>query len=306
MIDTTHHSAEHDSEEHVSPEPGSPSSIQRLEDEPSNEDLCLSDSNASELSREFVGRWEHLVSTTNWEKGLIIYQWRTALADSGTGPAGYSDEAWRRRVGGVSAQHVGRLRRVYERFGSSYRTYPSLHWSHFLAALDWDDAEMWLEGAVQAKWSVSQLRRTRWESLGSIPDAEPPTSDFRDNCDDEDYAPLSEADSTIGIQDAPRQTSPSGPRYDEPDFGDSDDVSSEDRPATLEDELAPWEEDSSVERLEESPFARLPSLPGDVADAVEQMKLAIIRHRASHWVDVPKDSIVQVLDALKKFVLLPN
>src|SRR5262245_43352611 len=102
-----------------------------------------------EVSLPFVGRWNHLVSDTNWEKGRIICQWREALQVTKVSPVEYSDEAWSRRVGGVTGQHVGRLRRVFQRFGDSYSRYHGLYWSHFYAALDWDDAEMWLEGAVQ-------------------------------------------------------------------------------------------------------------------------------------------------------------
>ena len=71
-------------------------------------------------SQPFVGRWNHLVSTTNWEKGQIIYQWREALINAQAPAGDYADDAWARRVGGVTAQHVGRLRRVYHRFGDSH------------------------------------------------------------------------------------------------------------------------------------------------------------------------------------------
>ena len=64
-----------------------------------------------EASQPFVGRWSRLVSTTNWEKGRIIVEWRAALVSQGLPVAEYSDEAWGRLVGGVSGQHVGRLRR---------------------------------------------------------------------------------------------------------------------------------------------------------------------------------------------------
>ena len=32
---------------------------------------------------EYVGRWNRLVSTTNWEKGRIICEWREALRQAG-------------------------------------------------------------------------------------------------------------------------------------------------------------------------------------------------------------------------------
>ena len=97
-----------------------------------------------QASEQFLGQWRHLVSTTNWEKGQIVHNWRRALRESGVPATEYADEAWSRRVGNITAQHVGRLRRAYERFGGIRDDYPGLYWSHFQAALDWDDAEMWL------------------------------------------------------------------------------------------------------------------------------------------------------------------
>ncbi len=35
-----------------------------------------------EASAEYLGRWNRLVSTTNWEKGRIISQWREALIEA--------------------------------------------------------------------------------------------------------------------------------------------------------------------------------------------------------------------------------
>ncbi len=102
----------------------------------------------AETSERFIGQWNRLISTTNWEKGRIIHEWRSAGVASGAPATEYSDEAWSRLVGGVTGQHVGRLRRVYERFGGVYQDYEGLYWSHFQAALDWDDAEMWLEGGA--------------------------------------------------------------------------------------------------------------------------------------------------------------
>ena len=119
-------------------------------------------------SSEYLGRWNRLVSTTNWEKGRIVAEWREALIAAGAAAAAYSDEAWSRRVGSVTPQHTGRLRRVYQRFASMRETYPGLYWSHFQAALDWDDAEMWLEGAVQNRWSIAQMQGERSRTLGAL------------------------------------------------------------------------------------------------------------------------------------------
>src|SRR5262245_1921842 len=113
------------------------------------EELPPLDAALERASPPYIGRWNHLVSTTNWEKGRIIAQWRDALLAEGAPAAHSSDEAWSRLVGGVTGQHAGRLRRVYQRFGQVYEGYEGLYWSHFQAAVEWDDAEMWLEGAVQ-------------------------------------------------------------------------------------------------------------------------------------------------------------
>ena len=117
-------------------------------------------------SSEYLGRWNRLISTTNWEKGRIVAEWREALINAGAAAAAYSDEAWSRCVGNVTPQHTGRLRRVYQRFASMRDTYAGLYWSHFQAALDWDDAEMWLEGAVQNRWSIAHMQDERSRTFG--------------------------------------------------------------------------------------------------------------------------------------------
>lgn len=257
---------------------------------------------ATELSSEFVGRWATLVSTTNWEKGRIIVEWRDALMGSESPEVTYSDEAWSRRVGGVTPQHVGRLRRVYQRFGESYATYQGLYWSHFLAALDWDDAEMWLEGALQSGWSVSQMRNTRWEATGADPASQPRETDVISVSEDEDYTPLAEvegsrnADDGTGVQDGSRQVA-EGPRPDGPDFGDEE-YGVADGSQLDDADIMPWEDDPAAQ---DSPFANLPSLPVDIADALEQFKLAVIRHRADSWAEVPQADVLRAIDALRVF-----
>ena len=59
-----------------------------------------------DASLVYLGQWNHLVSTTNWEKGRIIAQWRATLEEQQLPIAEFSDEAWARLVGGVTGQHV--------------------------------------------------------------------------------------------------------------------------------------------------------------------------------------------------------
>ena len=177
------------------------------------------------LAQPFVGQWNQLISTTNWEKGRIIGQWREALIESGADASQYSDDAWARRVGGVTAPHVGRLRRVHDRFASTYQTYEGIYWSHFLAALDWDDAPLWLEGGVREKWSVAAMREQRWQAHGAVESQRPTNSQIIEVDTDEDVVlPAQGGGRTKEYGDEPGVAS--GPVYDDPDFGDEEELMS--------------------------------------------------------------------------------
>lgn len=267
---------------------------------------ALADPAATEVSEEFVGRWHDLISTTNWEKGRIILEWRQALISTEAPVTCYSDEAWAQRVGGVTSQHVGRLRRVYERFGASFTTYARLYWSHFLACLEWDDAEMWLEGAVQSKWSISEMRGARAEALGLSAEAVQSELDVdaviqRDQ-QDEDFEPLEEIGQRDGMEtdvEAEDRVGTTGPTNEGPDFGDEEEREGLDRNDSTDDGDIPFEPTSP--KSWDNPFASLPQVPADVAEAMELFKLAIVRHRAGQWDEVSRAEVLQVLDALRTF-----
>ena len=261
-----------------------------------------------EASQPFVGRWIHLVSTTNWEKGRIIAQWRGTLSARELPMLEFSDEAWARLVGGVTGQHAGRLRRVFTRFGDSCAQYAGLYWSHFQAALDWADAEMWLEGAVQNGWSVSAMRRSRWETLGALPEEAPRAEDVVASETDEDFEPArKETPSTITGQYKDIQSDGSqGPNFgDGPDFGDAESgrESSNGNLATRTETQSSADDD---ELAAVRPFENLPPLPDDVADAFEQFKLVILRHKAEQWSDISRDDLLASLDSLKQLALTPG
>jgi len=253
----------------------------------------------NETSQPFVGRWNHLVSTTNWEKGRIIAEWRQSLLDAKRPAREYSDDAWARLVGAVTGQHVNRLRRVYERFAKTYTEYQGLYWSHFHAAMDWVDAEMWLEGAVQSKWSVSQMRRQRWEAMGAVESERPLDEEIvtADLDEDVDPAVAREAaaqrvpDSLAEVQGPPI---PEGA-----DFGDEDEVSTR---ARKDDASREPEETIPLVR----PFANLAELPDDLAEAFEAFKLAILRHKAEGWRQVTLDDVMGALESLKQLAWAPS
>lgn len=262
-----------------------------------------------EAGREFLGQWNRLVSSTNWEKGRIIANWRQALAASGAPAVDYSDEAWSRHVGNVSGQHVGRLRRVYERFGPVRNDYPGLFWSHFQAGLDWTDAEMWLEGAVQNKWSISQMRYQRWEVLGSPAGQQPQDDEVVSAELDEDATEPSQppSDDLTSDRVGVVRDLAGGPDYSQgPDFGD-DPSSSPPSGAALAG--TPFDADPSLYAGAGQgadpvrPFAQLPELPDDLASALESFKLAILRHKLAGWTEVPREDVLASLEALKQLAV---
>ncbi len=269
-------------------------------------------------SQPFVGRWNKLISTTNWDKGRIIHDWRLSLITSGSAATEYSDEIWSRLVGGVTPQHVGRLRRVYARFGERREQYPTLFWSHFFAAVEWEDADMWLEGAMQSRWSVSNMRRQRWESLGGVETERPRDEEIVSSELNEDMPAAEEREEPLRGKTT---EIPAGPRHEGPDFGDE--------PSGASSGAAPFDsgefdgsaghgegaehaDDALAANAKRSldpplrPFANLPPLPDDLADAVERLKLVLLRHKADGWRDIACADFCAVLEAMKELALAPS
>jgi hypothetical protein len=249
----------------------------------------------------FVHRWNELVSTTNWEKGRIICQWRESRIAGGALPGDYSDEAWAECVGGVTGQHVGRLRRVFERFGAVCNEYPGLYWSHFQVAIDWDDAEMWLEGAVQNGWSISQMRAQRWEVHGAPDSLKPRDEDVLVGTLDEDAGTAAGDDAQL----APRTAAVRGVDGDD-ELADEQDRSttaaSRARRRRADDSLGA---DTAAAKPRSRPFENLPELPDDLAEAFEQFKLVILAHKMTGWTEISRDDLLACLDALKELALQP-
>jgi len=260
-------------------------------DTPSSEEV------AQGVADPFIGRWNTLVSTTNWDKGRIICDWREALVDAGSAVTDYSDEAWAQLVGGVTSQHVGRLRRVYQRFGEALEQYQGLFWSHFQACLDWDDAEMWLEGSIQNGWSVSQMRGKRWETLGTSPeDQDAEVAQVVSEQSTEAQAENAQAES---VETAPTNSSVNSLA----EISDSGNSPTANEPSTSS-------ERSPLDSVATEPVEKrtrlsvdVESLPDDLAEAFESFKLAIIAHRRENWRDTTPESVVECLESLKQLAL---
>lgn len=258
------------------------------------------DATADQTSLPYVNRWNHLVSTTNWEKGRIILEWRESLVAAGASPQEYSDEAWCAHVGGnLSRQHVGRLRRVWERFGHQAKDFEGVFWSHFYAALEWDDSEMWLEGVAQNGWSVSEMRSQRWEAIGAPPDKKPREEDIITGEYDEDFTEKGESEPAPIVVEGngdPVGSAESTARESSEEFtGDM-------TPSPVSEEPAP-EVLAAAKAV--APLANLGELPDDLLEAFEDFKLAIVRHKMDGWREVSLEDILSTLDALKELALAP-
>ena len=241
----------------------------------------------------FVGQWRQLISTTNWEKGRIIQSWRESMLSAVADEASFTDEAWSQLVGGVTPQHVGRLRRVSERFHDSHQDYQGLYWSHFCAAIDWEDAEMWLEGAVQNGWSVSQMRNQRWETLGSISNDKPQPDDIVDSEPaEENVAELDDAApvSPQIVDEAAIEVQPAG----------------ESPEAAADPSLTVFSSEDEPSPPTVKPFAELAELPDDLATAFEDFKLAILHHKMSGWKEISQADVLASIDSLHALALAPS
>jgi len=95
-----------------------------------------------------------------------------------------------------------------------------------------------------------------------------------------------------------------GPRHDGPDFGEETDS-----PDGSSKRSEDWEGESGEGRSTPAsliqPFADLPEMPGDISDAFDQLKLALLHHKTAGWKEFAQPDALKVLDALKSLVTAP-
>jgi hypothetical protein len=242
------------------------------------------------VAAPFVGRWWRLESQTNWEKGRIIQQWRKAVGDQLD--AKKLDAVWAAQVGGVTSGHVARLRRVFERFGDSHKSYEGLYWSHFLAAIDWHDAPLWLEGAVRSHWTVTAMRDMRLRATGPASGTgDQDVSLQRIGAEATEPAQGGGRAKPFTEDDEPRRVAEAASDYEAPFEANVDDQ---------EDGWSVPEANAvGVARPVAAAFAGLPELPNDLSEALEMFKLAVLRHKATGWQSVAMADVLRALDGLR-------
>src|SRR5690606_28557028 len=103
-------------------------------------------------------------------------------------------------------------------------------------------------------------------------------------------------------EDGPNEIS-SGPAAEGPDFGDEDALNRNDGNFDL-----PQPQTEAQDPLAEPepplvpPFAGLPELPSDLADAVELLKLAVLRHKTADWKEVSAETVARYLQAFSVLI----
>lgn len=241
------------------------------------------------LSKQYHQQWHQLVSTTNWAKGKIICKWRESMRAAGFSAHHYSDESWSRRVGNVTPQHTGRLRKVYLRFDSNRKEYPKLHWSHFLIALDWDDAELWLEGAQQSQWSVSQMQKMRSTTLDKITERETPKDDIfvRDLSENVVLPATSMGKPEPPLGEFTALDASSAAKVDKKNLAGPHSINST---------------HSSLDNLAGERTSATEKLPQDLQKAFVRLERVISKHKDLGWTAVEIKTVIAQLDKLKIMV----
>jgi len=113
----------------------------------------------AETESDLIVRAQTAVSRCNWEVGECAAVWTKRFS------RGRTDADFAELVG-LSADQVYQRRRVWETFGDVCGSYAGLKWSHFYAALNWDDAAECLQWAQDIGATVAEVRAWRRAQRG--------------------------------------------------------------------------------------------------------------------------------------------
>ena len=138
-------------------------------------DIAVTEDTAAASEERLVAIAQTAVSRCNWVVGRCAAEWTERYA------RGRTDADFAALVG-LSADQVYQRRRVFETFGDVPDRSPSLKWSHFYTALNWDDAAECLAWADENEATVAEMRAFRralhGEDLSEANAEAPPSDDF--------------------------------------------------------------------------------------------------------------------------------
>lgn len=109
--------------------------------------------------QELIVIAQEAVSQCNWTVGECAAQWTVKFA------RGRTDADFANLVH-LSPDQVFQRRRVWETFGDVREQYSNLKWSHFYAAVAWDDAAECLQWADEIQSTVAEMKAWRRAQRG--------------------------------------------------------------------------------------------------------------------------------------------
>lgn len=107
-----------------------------------------------ETENQLVERAQQALNRCNWEIGECAAKWTKKYA------RGRSDADFGALIG-LSGDQVFQRRRVWETFSDVCESYPALRWSHFYAAINWDDAAECFAWANEMQATVAEMKAWR-------------------------------------------------------------------------------------------------------------------------------------------------
>jgi hypothetical protein len=127
---------------------------------------------SSATENDLIERAQEALNQCNWVIGECAAQWTKRYAK------GRTDNDFGARIG-LSGDQVYQRRRVWETFSDAYTDYTNVKWSHFYAALNWDDAAECLQWADEMQATVAETKAWRRAQRGE---------DLTEQADDDAFA----------------------------------------------------------------------------------------------------------------------
>ena len=190
-----------------------------------------------ESEAALIARAQTAVSNCNWEVGECAALWTKRFS------RGRTDSDFAALVS-LSADQIYQRRRVWEAFADVYQNYTSLKWSHFYAALNWDDASECLQWADDVQAGVAEMKAWRRAQRGEDLDA----GGDELASDGLSLEPALAREATPFDHGSSFSVSASGHQDDEPAV----EMEFSSRPTTAEMEYAPYKADATTPYRESS------------------------------------------------------
>lgn len=116
---------------------------------------------ADDAEYQLIQTAHKAANAPNWVIGECAHKWFHGYA------RGRTDAAFAEMID-QSEDKVYQCRRVWEKFSTIYQTFRHLTWSHFRAALLWDDAPEFLEWAEDCQATVKEMESYRRAQAGPL------------------------------------------------------------------------------------------------------------------------------------------